>query len=79
MYALMVERFYGDANKRIKGACDQLVDGDNCFSFLYNVGEGESGPERSLKSMCCRSETLSIFVAGVHFTADMIKTELNKK
>jgi len=79
MYALMVERFHGDEEKKIKGACDQLVDGDNCFSFLYNVGEGESGRERSLKSMCCGSDTSSVFVAGVHFTANMIKTKSNKK
>ncbi len=81
-YALMGERFYGDLEKQIKGACDQLVDGDNynCFAFLYNVGEGESGPERTLKSFCCcGSDTSSMFVAGVHFTAKMIGTKSNKK
>jgi hypothetical protein len=80
MYALMDERFYGDPEKRIKGACNQLVDGDNCIAFLYNVGEGESGPKRTLKSFCCwGSDTLSMFVAGVHFTAKMIGTKSNKK
>ncbi len=75
----MDEQFYGDPQRRIKGAIDQLVDGDKCFAFLYNVGEGESGPKRTLKSFCCSSDTSSMFVAGVHFTAKMISTKLNKK
>ena len=29
--------------------------------------------------MCCGSNTSSVFVAGVHFTANMIKTKSNKK
>jgi hypothetical protein len=78
-FALMDERFYGDPKKRIKGARNQLVDRDSCFAFLYNVGEGESGPERTLKLFCCGSDTLSMFVAGVHFTTKMIGTKSNKK
>jgi hypothetical protein len=30
----MEERFYGNPEKRIKGACDQLIDGDNAFGFI---------------------------------------------
>jgi hypothetical protein len=78
-YALMDERFNGDPQKRIKGACDQLVDGDNCFAFLYNVGERESSPKCTLKLFCCGSDISSMYFAGVHFTTKMIGTKSNKK
>ena len=73
------ERFYGDPEKRIKGACEQLIDGDNAFGFLYNIDEGENGLERTLKSFCCGSSTLSNYVAGVHFTVEIISTKSQKK
>mgnify|MGYP006193950619 CR=1 FL=1 len=79
MYALMVERFYGDPEKRIKGVCDQLIDGDNAFAFLYNKHEGVNGVERTLKAMCCGNSTSTNYVAGVHFTAKMIGTKSHKK
>ena len=74
-YALMVERFYGNPEKRIKGVCNQLIDGDNAFVFLYNRGEGENGIELTLKPICCGNSTSSNYVAGVHFTAKMIGTK----
>jgi hypothetical protein len=78
-YALMEERFYGNPEKRIKGACDQLIDGDNAFGFLYNQEEGENGIEQTLKPICCGNSTLTNYVAGVHFTATMIGTKTHKK
>ena len=48
-HGLIYEQFHGDDEKRIVGACQQLVDGHNAFAFLYNVSEGESSPERTLK------------------------------
>ena len=78
-YAMIEEQFYGDPEKRIKGACEQLIDGDNAFGFLYNIDEGENGLERTLKSFCCGSSTLSNYVAGVHFTVEMIGLKLQKR
>jgi hypothetical protein len=70
----MEERFYVDPEKRIKGACDQLIDRDNAFWFLYNRDEGENGIEQTLKPMWCGNSTSTNYVAGVHFTAKMIGT-----
>jgi hypothetical protein len=79
--AMTEERFYGDPEKRIKGACEQLIDGNNAFGFLYNIDEGENGPERTLNSFCCGcgSATLSNYVPGVHFTVEMIGIKLRKR
>jgi hypothetical protein len=79
-YALMEERFYGDPEKRIKGVCNQLIDGDNAFGFLYNKHKGvKNGIKRTLKPMCCGNLTSTNYVAGVHFTAKMIGTKSHKK
>ena len=78
-YALMEEWFYGDPEKRIKGACEQLIGGNNAFGFLYNVHKGENGPERMLISFCRGRDTLSNYVAGVHFTVEMIGLKLQKR
>ena len=78
-YALMEERFYGDPEKIIKGVCDQLIDGDNAFGFLYNRDEGVNGIKRTLKPMCCGNSTSTNYVAGVHFTAKMIGTKSHQK
>ena len=66
---MMEEVFYGSVPQRIKGAVHQLVDGDNAFAALYDVTEGELGPERVLKVSCCGKHTTSRYVAGVHYTA----------
>ena len=76
---MMEEQFYGNPEKRMKGACEQLIDGDNAFVFLYNQGEGENGIEQMLKPICCGNSTSSNYVAGVHFTAKMIGTKAHKK
>jgi len=78
-YALMEEQFYGDPEKRIKVECNQLIDGDNAFGFLFNRDEGVNGIERTLKPMCCGIFTSTNYVAGVHFTAKMIGTKSHKK
>ena len=75
----MEERFYGNPEKRIKGVCEQLIDGDNAFEFLYNRDKGVSGIERTLKPMCCGNSTSTNYVTGVHFTAKMIGTKSHKK
>jgi hypothetical protein len=67
----MEERFYG--------VCDQLIDRDNAFGFLYNRDEGVNGIERTLIPMCCGNSTSTNYVAGVHFTAKMIGTKSHKK
>ena len=78
-YALMEGQFYGNPEKSIKGACEQLIDGDNAFVFLYNRGEGENGIELTLKPICCGNSTSSNYVAGVHFTTKMIGTKAHTK
>ena len=78
-YAMMEELFYGDPEKGIKGVCEQLIDIDNAFGFLYNVDEGENGPERTLKSFCCVSATSSNYVAVVHLPIEMIGIKLRKR
>ena len=56
-HSRLEEVFYGSVPQRIKGAVHQLVDGDNAFAALYDVTEGESGPERALKLSCCGKNT----------------------
>ena len=81
-HGLIYEQFHGDDEKRIVGACQQLVDGHNAFAFLYNVSEGESGPEYTFKSFFCGNDTstnlATNYVAGVHVTVEMIATKCNK-
>jgi hypothetical protein len=73
-YSLIEEQFHGCVRKRIKGACAQLNEGSGAFCLLYDVREGENDVELVLKPSCCGKETLSSFVAGVHFTEDDIRT-----
>jgi hypothetical protein len=73
-HGLISEQFHGDDKKRIVGACQQLVDGHNAFGFLYNISDGDSGPERTLKLLFCGNDTSTNYVAGVHFTVKMIAT-----
>jgi hypothetical protein len=46
---MICEQFYACGVKNIKGACQQVIDGDNAFKFLYDVVEGEDGLEHVLK------------------------------
>ena len=70
--ALVREQFYGCPTKNIKGACEQIVDGDNAFKFLYDVVEGEEGVERVLKPMFRGRQPTCAFVAGIDITAAMV-------
>ena len=52
-FALIEEHFYGNPQKRIKGACEMLLDGEGPFAALYNVVEGDFDRELVLKASCC--------------------------
>ena len=79
-YLLIEEQFHGCPKKRIKGACEQLIDGSGAFSLLYDIREGEKNVELVLKTSCCGRDTASSYLAGVHFTADDLRYfGINKK
>ncbi len=78
-HAAIEEVFYGNVNKNVIGACQQLVEGDHAFANLFNSYEGDDGNERCLKSSCCGQDTMSNYVAGRDFTAAMLQTFSNGK
>ena len=79
-YALIDEQFHGCPRKRIKRAFAQLIEGSGAFRLLYDIKEGELNVELVLKTSCCGKDTLSSYVAGVHFTEEDIRSfGLNKK
>ena len=79
-FALIEERFYGNPQKRIKGACEMLVEEEGPFAALYNITKGEFDQELVLKASCCGKDTSSSYVAGVHFSVDDLQTfGVNKK
>ena len=51
-----------------------MTEGSGGFRLIYDVREGENDVELVLKQSCCGKETLSSYVAGVHFTEDDIRT-----
>ncbi len=69
---LFREQFYGCEEKNIKGACQQVIDGDNAFKVLYDVLAGENGMERVLKPMFRGRQPASAFIAGVDITVEML-------
>ncbi len=74
------EQFYGNPQKRIKRACEMLLEGAGLFAVLYNVIKSEFDRELVLKASCCRKDTASSYVAGVHFTVEDLHTfGVNKK
>ncbi len=73
-FCLIADQYYGDQAKKIKGFCQQLIDGDGAFAALYNITEGELGVERTLKQSCCGKDTSQMLVAGVDFTVEMLYT-----
>ena len=75
-WKIVEEAFYSDPGKKIKGAIHQLIDGDNAFAALYdNPFVNEEGIfERALKALCCGADTACHYVAGTHFTAEMLFT-----
>jgi hypothetical protein len=79
-FALIEEHFYGNPHKCIKGACKMLIDGDDPFGALYNIVEGNLARKLILKASCCRKDTASLYIAGVHFTVEDLHTfGVNKK
>jgi hypothetical protein len=80
-FALIEEHFYGNVLKRIKGACAQLIKGEGAFSALSNVTEGEYTRELVLKSSCCRKDTSTSYVTGIHFFTlkDLVTFSVKKK
>ena len=80
-WKIIEEAFYGDPRKKIKGAIHQLIDGDNAFSALYDdpVVNEKGIVERALKALCCGADTARHYVAGTHFTAEMLFTFANGK
>jgi hypothetical protein len=79
-FALIEEHVYGNVLKCIKGACAQLIEGECAFSALYTVTEGEYTRELVLKASCCGKDTISSYVAGVHFTLkDLVTFGVKKR
>jgi hypothetical protein len=73
-FASIEDHFHGNLDKRIQGACTQLIEGVGAFRSLYNRMEGEINVELVLMPSCCGKYDSSVYVAGVHFTADDINT-----
>jgi hypothetical protein len=67
-FGFIEELFYGNPVKKIKGAHQQVIDGDHAFAHLYNKHKGEDGVELTLKSSSCGIDTSANYVAGVHST-----------
>ncbi len=79
-FALIEDHFHRNPDKRIQGACTQLIEGVGAFKSLYNCMEGEINVELMLKPSCCGKYDSSVYVTGVHFIADDINTYgINKK
>jgi hypothetical protein len=73
-FGFIKELFYGNPGKNIKGACKQVIDGNNAFSHLYHKHKGEDGMELTLKPSCCGVDTTANYLVGVLFTALHIYT-----
>ena len=53
LFALIEEHLYGSPQKRMKGACKMLLEGEGTFAALYNITECEFDQELVLKASCC--------------------------
>ena len=73
-FGFIKELFFGNPGKNIKGACEQVIDGNHAFSCLYHKLKGEDGMELTLKLSCCGVNMSANYMAGVHFTALHIYT-----
>ncbi len=72
------EQFYGNKTKNIKGACEQIIDGNQAFKSLYEIVDGEGGTERRLKVFCCGGHA-SMYIPNVDFTVESIAYYSNGK
>ena len=57
--------------KKLKGTCQQVIDGDNAFKLLYDVVAGENGMERVLKPMFHGKQATLAFVVGVDVNVEI--------
>jgi hypothetical protein len=73
-FGFIEELFYGNPGKNIKGACEQVIDGDHAFSCLYYKHEREDGMELTLKPLYCGVNTTVNYVAGVSISPHCIST-----
>ena len=73
------EQFYGNPEKKIKGVCPQIVDGDHAFGLLYDQVNGDDGPELHLQPICCGKNLLARYVAGFDFTIEILTHYSNGK
>jgi hypothetical protein len=77
---MIKEQFFGSHQKRIKGACTQLIAREGACHALYEITEGEHNLELVLMPSCCGKDTSLSYVTGVYFTAkDIFKFGVNKK
>ena len=73
--AYLRELFYGTNDK--KGIAEQVIDGDDLFSHLYEMVEGANGEERALKSVYCGCDGTMSLVVNRHFQLSGITTFSN--
>ncbi len=78
-HASIEKYFHGNVSKNIIGACQQLVNGTEGFSNLYNNYKDDEGNHRVLKATCCGADALCVYVAGKDFTAQTLTTFGNGK
>jgi hypothetical protein len=76
-FGFIEELFYGDPVKNIKGACEQVIDGNHAFALLYHKHEGGNGMELTLKPPCCGVDTLANYVA-VFISPHRISTRMQQ-
>ena len=78
-YTISKELFYSDPLPNLKGACQQLIVGHHVLTLLYNRLEGVDGVKLMLKQVCCSFITSANYVAGIHFSRDVIYMYENGK
>ena len=78
-HAWIEKYFHGNVSENIIGACQQLVNGNEGFSNLYNNYEDDKGNHRVLKATCCGADASSIYVTGKDVTAQTLTTFGNEK
>ncbi len=75
-FGFIEELFYGNPVKNIKGACQQVIDGDHTFERLYNKQEGEDSAELMLKPLCCGINISAKYNAGVFILPQCISKHI---
>ena len=78
-HACTEKYFHRNVSENIIGACQQLVNGNEGFSNLYNNYKDDKGNHRVLKATCCGADASSIYVTGKDVTAQTLTTFGNEK